>query len=220
MDRRERLSDFEAAVAVLIEAALVDMWTGMPGIVQSFNAELMTAEVQPAIQAQHQQQDGSWQNKNLPKLVDCPVQFAGGGNVSLTMPLKKGDEVWINIANRCIDAWWEQGGIQPQAEFRMHDLSDGFCFPRIWSKPNALKNVSTTTAQLRSDDGEAFVELDPAGHIVNIVAPGGIKITGDVTITGGVSATKNVVAGHGGVDQVGLQTHGHPALNTPPSAGS
>src|ERR1700735_500945 len=156
MDRRERVNDFEAAVTVMVKAALHDLWTGMPGIVQSFNAAAMTAEVQPAIQGREQAQDGTLTNKNLPLLVDCPVQFPSGGGVTLTMPLKQGDEVWINIANRCIDAWWSQGGIQSQAEVRMHDLSDGFVFPKIWSKPNVLSNVSTTTAQLRSDDGEAY----------------------------------------------------------------
>lgn len=220
MDRRERAGTFEAALQATIEGALVDLWTGMPGIVQSFNAEAMTAVVQPSIQGQNQNQDGTWKNVNLPLLVDCPVQFSGGGGVTLTMPLKQGDEVWVNFANRCIDAWWSQGGIQPQAEFRMHDLSDGFCFPKVWSKPNALSNVSTTTAQLRSDDGEAFVELDPTGHIVNIVAPGGIKITGPVTVTGTINATGDVIAGHGGADQVGLQTHNHPANGQPPTPGT
>jgi hypothetical protein len=220
MDNRERRGTLEAALAASIEGALVDLWTGMPGILQSFNVDAMTAVIQPAIQGQNQNKDGTWKNVNLPLLLDCPVQFPGGGGVTLTMPLKHGDEVWINFANRCIDAWWSQGGIQPQAEFRMHDLSDGFCFPKVWSKPNALANVSTTTAQLRSDDGEAFVELDPAGHIVNIVAPGGINITGPLTVTGAINATGNVIAGHAGADQVGLQTHKHAANNTPPTAGT
>jgi hypothetical protein len=204
MDRRERTNDLEAAIAVALKGALADLWTGMPGILQSFNAAAMTAVVQPAIQGQNQKQDGSWSNVNLPLLLDCPVQFSGGGGVSLTMPLKKGDEVWINFANRCIDAWWSQGGIQPQAEFRMHDLSDGFCFPKVWSKPNALSNVSTTKAQLRSDDGNTYVELDPTGHIVNIVAQAEINLTspviklaGGVVIDGVMSGT---VGGGGTID--------------------
>jgi protein gp138 len=219
MDRRERAGDFQAALRVALSDLQTDLWTGMPGIVQSFNAVAITAVVQPAIQAQVQKQDGSWSNVTMPLLLDCPVHFQSGGGATLTFPLKKGDEVWVSFANRCIDAWWSQGGVQPQAELRMHDLSDGFCFPKIWSKPNAIANISTTTAQLRSDDGQAYVELDPAGHIVNIVAPGGINITGPVAVTGAITATGNVTAGQGGADQASLQLHIHPANNTPPTPG-
>jgi phage gp45-like len=46
------------------------------------------------------------------------------------------------------------------------------------------------------------------------VVCGTLKITGDVHVTGAV------IAGYGGADQVGLQTHEHAANNTPPTAGT
>lgn len=229
-----------------LEAALrgwqAKIWTTLPGIIQSFDAAKLTAVVQPSVQAQVRDPAGNYSNVTLPQLLDCPVIFPAGGGCALTFPLAKGDEVLVIFASRCIDAWWQSGGVQPQAEIRAHDLSDGFCIPGCFSQPRVLANVSTTTAQLRSDDGAVGIELDPAGHIVNIVAPGGINIigpvhvTGDLAITGSITgsggsgtemviagdirATGNVTAGHGTADQVALQTHRHPGNNTPPTPGT
>jgi hypothetical protein len=60
------------------------------------------------------------------------------------------------------------------------------------SQPRKLAGVSTTHAQLRSDDGLAYVDLDPAGHVVKIKAPGGIVLDGDVRITGVTTADQDV----------------------------
>ena len=45
----------------------------------------------------------------------------------------------------------------------MHDLSDGFAVVGFRSKPRVLSNVSTTAAQLRTDDGSTFVEINASG---------------------------------------------------------
>lgn len=203
------------------------MHTTLPGIIESFDAAAMTAVVQPALKFQVRNEAGIWNWVTLPLLLDCPVHFPSGGGFTLTFPLAAGDEVLVHLAERCIDAWWQSGGVQPQAEFRMHDLSDGFVIPKVWSKPRALSGVSTTTTQLRSDDGSTYVEV-AGGQIVNVVAPTKIvletplvQVTGAIEVqnvnsvalpcqvTGEINATGNVVAGYGSGDQVGLQTHKH-----------
>jgi hypothetical protein len=61
------------------------------------------------------------------------------------------------------------------------------------------------------------------GAIVHLSASG-IGLTGNVahagnyTLTGNLSVTGSVIAGAGGADQVGLQSHRHPGNNTPPTA--
>lgn len=193
MDPRQRLGDPTTQQTMNGLGQQSQIWTALPGIIQSFNPEAMTAEVQPAIQGVlSDPKTGAATNANLPLLVDCPVHFPSAGGVSLTMPIAAGDECLIVFASRCIDAWWQQSGVQPPMVYRMHDLSDGFCLPGVKSKPRALATYSATTAQLRSDDGSTYVEIDPAGGIVNIVAPGGCNITtpelhvsGDITTGSG-----------------------------------
>lgn len=215
MDRRERLSIDGGAPLELILAALdndrAGLWTALPGIVQSFSAQAMTCVVQPAIQAQLRLPNGTFQLVTLKPLVDVPVIFPSGGGFTLTFPVKQGDECLVVFASRCIDGWWQSGGVQAPIEVRLHDLSDGFALVGPRSQPRVLSAISTTTTQLRSDDGAAYVEI-AGGHAVNIVAPGGVTITGNLHVTGAV------IAGFGSGDQVGLQTHTHSGVQ--PGAGS
>lgn len=235
------MGDLEVAIRAALGGFQANLWTALPGIIHSFNAAALTVEAQPSIQAQQRLPNGTWQTVNLPLCVDCPVIFPGGGGFYLTAPLASGDEGLIVFASRCIDAWWQQGGVQTQAELRMHDLSDGFFIPGAFSQPRVLPSVSTTSAQLRNQAGDTYVEI-AGGQIVNIVAPGGVKITGNVevtgtlkadeletgesglNITGNITATGSITAGQGGGDQVGLQTHEHPTAGTgapsPPTPGT
>lgn len=179
MDQRQRLGDPTTAMAMATRERQSQMWTALPGIIQSFDAEKMTCEVQPTIQGTlADPKTGEAKNVNLPLLVDCPVQFPSGGGVTLTLPIAADDECLIIFASRCIDAWWQNGGIQPPMVYRMHDLSDGFAIPGIWSQPRVLSGVSTSKAQLRSTDGLTMLELDPGSQRINLVAPGGVYING------------------------------------------
>ncbi len=162
------------AYAVGREAML---WTALPGIVQSFDPQTMTCEVQPAIQGKVQNEDGTVSVVNLPLLLDCPVVFPRGGGCSLTFPIKAGDECLVVFADRAIDFWWQSGGVQPPAETRMHDLSDGFVLVGPYSQPQVLSGVSTSAVQLRSDDGQAFFELNPQTHNFTLSTPGNFSAT-------------------------------------------
>lgn len=164
------------------------LWTSMPGIIQSFNAGAVTATVQIAIKGIVHTPDGNAQFVNMPLLVDVPVHFPRGGGCTLTFPVARGDECLVVFAARCVDGWWQSGGIQPPMEPRIHDLSDGFAFVGFFSQATKISGISTSTAQLRSNDGSTYVEVDPAGKIVNCVAPGGMKLTTPtVTITGTIA---------------------------------
>ncbi|QYY30231.1 hypothetical protein K2O51_22935 [Cupriavidus pinatubonensis] len=196
MDRRERVDDPEVALREAFDGLRAGIWTALPGIIQSFNDDAMTCEVQPTIKVPVRQIDGSIVTVALPLLVDCPVQFPSGGNCSLTFPVKLGDECLVVFASRCIDSWWQSGGVQEQAELRMHDLSDGFVLLGFRSKPRALTGISTSTTQLRNDAGDTYVDLDPAGKIVKVKAPGGITLDAPmVTMTGAIAVQNSGGAG-------------------------
>lgn len=200
------------------------MQTAMPGIIQSFNTDnpdSMTCTVQPAIQGQVRDEEGNITLVEYPLLVDCPVQFPAGGGCTLTFPVKAGDECLIVFASRCIDSWWQSGGIQNQAELRMHDLSDGFVLLGYRSKPRVIHGISTTSAQLRSDDGAAFVEVDAATHAINATTTGPMALTaplvtinGNLQLNGKMNSTGDVVAG-----TISLQNH-HTSGVTPGSGTS
>lgn len=194
MLQAERLDDDLEATKATLEGWQRKMWTAMPGIIQGPVAADGTVSVLPALKGRFRKPDGTEYEQAMPLLIFCPLVGYSGGGFGVTVPVAAGDECLVVFASRCIDGWWQSGGTQSLIDLRMHDLSDGFAIPGVRSKPKALTGWSPTTMQLRSDDGLTFIE----------VAPGGvINIKGDLRVTGAV------IAGYGGADQVGLQTHKH-----------
>lgn len=199
------------------------LWCAMPGIIQSTNIATngqITAVVQLAIAGVKQNPDGTVVSTPYPTLHDVPIIWQRGGNCTLTFPVAQGDECLVIFADRCIDQWWQNGGTDNyQAEVRLHDLSDGFAIVGPFSQKTQISNVSTTTVQLRSNDGQAYVELNPSGHIVNIVAPGGVNITGPVSVTGTIEATQNItsstdVKAGSGSSAISLVNHVHSGVQS------
>lgn len=216
MDRRERKGDLTVAVRAAIKADRADIWTALPGKIESYDAVKQTCSVQPTIRAQILSERGKWSDVKLPLLVDCPVVFSGGGDFTMTFPLVQDDEGLIVFSCRCIDAWYQSGGVQNQSDLRMHDLSDGFFIPRVRSQPNVLANVSTTAAQLRNVDGSHLIELGPDG----IRLKGPVAIEGNVTQTGALTATGEITAKQGSGTPVRLSTHLHPVTTAPGTTGA
>ncbi|MBK0706946.1 Gp138 family membrane-puncturing spike protein [Klebsiella pneumoniae] len=200
-----QLGSKEQADAQLAQAIMSAMRVSMPGIIQSFDPDAVTAVVQPAIKGAEQDESGAEVSVNLPLLVDVPVLFPRGGGCTLTFPVKAGDECLVIFADRCIDFWWQSGGIQEPVDERMHDLSDAFCIVGPQSQAKKIGGISTTAAQLRTDDGSAFIEV-AAGHDVTVKtsgkltasADGGTEITSpEIILNGNVTINGNLSQGMG-----------------------
>lgn len=186
IDPRERTKLWQEALLAAFKGLQTGLWTSLPGIIVDCDAADMTVTVQPSIQGKQRSPTGEFTDITITNCIKCPVLFPGGGGFLLTFPLVAGDEVILVFASRCIDSWWQNGGVQPQAEMHMHDLSDGFALPKLYSVPNAPAGVSTTTAQFRSLDGTLYIEL-ASGGVANIVAPGGLNITAPTVKINGVT---------------------------------
>ncbi|MED7790285.1 Gp138 family membrane-puncturing spike protein [Klebsiella aerogenes] len=190
---QETLSQLKKQVSSVLRVAL-------PGMVESFDAETVTATIQLGILGLS---DG--ESTALSVLNDVPVMFPRGGGCSLTFPVNKGDECLVIFADRSIDFWWQSGGIQEPVDDRMHDLSDAFCIVGPQSQAKKICGISTTSAQLRTDDGAAFIELS-SGHDVTVKTPGkltasadgGTEITSpEIILNGNVTINGNLSQGMG-----------------------
>lgn len=217
------------AMAEAFQGFQAGLWTAIPAVIKSFDPVKMSASAQPTIQAKIVDALGAARWVSLPLLVDCPVVFPGGGGFTLTFPLVDGDECLVVFASRCIDAWWQSGGVQVQSDTRLHDLSDGFVLAGVRSQPRVLTpSVVTTGIELRNDDQTAYIRIDDAetitvqtsgnitasadgdayveaGGDVVITAPtitlnGNLHVNGSTTISGGLTA--------GGKNVGGTHTHG------------
>lgn len=188
---QEQTGNLADTLAAVHDAISSQLRVALPGIVQSFDAQTVTCVVQPTIKGQIQQPDGSIASVNYPLLLDVPVVFPRGGGGTLTFPVRAGDECVVLFADRCIDFWFQNGGVQEAVDPRQHDLSDAFAFIGPQSQARKISHIHPDAVQLRSDDGSAYVELHPHTGAVKIVAPGGLefvtpeaRFSAKVTITG------------------------------------
>lgn len=219
------IGDQNQLLEQFFNAKQTGLWTALPAIVQEFDPETLTCVCQPTIKGRIKKPDGSIELVDMPLLLDCPVVFPHAGGCSLTFPVKQGDECLVVFSCRGIDFWWQQGGVQPPPEPRMHDLSDGFAILGVWSQVTKIARVNTSSVQLRSDDGQAFVEINPQSHNVNVNTNGNISaiasgsatlkaqsVTIDapqMTVTGKLTVNGDIVGN--GVD---LKTHTHSGVQT------
>ncbi len=167
----------QQAMKVLSDTIFSMLRVSLPGIIESYDPIANTCTVVPALKGAKPDEEGNLISETLPLLVDVPVVFPRGGGCSITFPVKAGDECLVVFSDRCIDFWWQSGGVQEPVDPRQHDLSDAFAFVGPMSQPNVISNISSTTLQMRTDDGAAYIELDPNSHAINLVAPGGVNVT-------------------------------------------
>ncbi|WP_427150976.1 Gp138 family membrane-puncturing spike protein [Klebsiella pneumoniae] len=205
-----QLGSKEQADAHLAQAIMSAMRVSIPGIIQSFDPDAVTAVIQPAIKGVEHDASGAEVSVNLPLLVDVPVIFPRGGGCTLTFPVKAGDECLVIFADRCIDFWWQNGGIQEPVDERMHDLSDAFCIVGPQSQAKKIGGISTSAVELRSDDGETKLSLNPASGAINGTAPGGFNLNGLKILSDGrlqlVDGSIVDKHTHGGVEPGGSST--------------
>lgn len=231
MDRRERANDLNLSILTAFMGLQGSIWTALPGFIVSFDPLKMVAKVQPTIMARAQDRFGAFSNVKLPILPDVPIIFPGGGGFVLTFPIKPGDECLVIIASRCIDSWWQSGGVQVQAELRMHDLSDGFAFVGPYSQPNVVPLISTQNVELRTRNHAGYVAITPDGAVivhgpsvdieasvshVNITAGSSVTITApsvtidspETTMSGNLTVAGTIDAA-GEVTGVGIELSNH-----------
>lgn len=205
MDPRERLNDPEEANRAALDGRQARIRTAIPGLVVSFDPVKSTVTVQPAIRGSVEGSDGESTSTNLPVLPDVPVCWPRGGGFALTFPIKPGDECQVIFNDRCMDAWWQSGGVGEPLEPRMHDLSDGMAHFAPSSMPKALQDVSTTSMQMRNEAGTAYIEITEAG-LINIVGTGLAMLTPTATHNG-----KNIGSTHVHINSGGTGNSGVPA---------
>lgn len=178
-DARELFRDDEEAFRAAWAGVRNHMFSSLPVIVAE-DSDGHTVKVQIAIK--QQVSDPTYDKATyepFPMLVDIPVRFASGGGCTFTHPIKKGDEGYVVFSSRNIDAWHQSGGVQQPAFNRYHSLSDGMAFePGIRSNPRKLNPApSTTSAQIRSDDGKHTVDLHPQNGVTLSVDNGKHTVT-------------------------------------------
>jgi hypothetical protein len=230
MEPSERYDDWMELLHVFIERHLSTVQTAFPVVITE-DSDGNNVTLQPTIKAKQTQRDGTTKDVEIPPLGTVPIQFAAGGGFTITHPIKKGDEGVAVYSSRAIDNWWKKGGLQSQAEQRRHHLSDPIYIPGVRNRPRQLggnpddpqraasgKPPSTTSLQIRSDDGSWYIEVAP-NNVINIVCKNmTITATEKVHIDSPlVECTGEIIAKQNGSTHVTLSQHEH--QNVQPGSG-
>lgn len=159
-----------------------DTGTAITGHVLAFDPATQLAQLQIGVAG-----EDSKGNQIKPEpIIECPVQFAGGGGWSVEHELNAGDEGIIIFSQRCLDAWIQTGGIAENPVARFHDKQDACFVPGARSKPNAIKGFQNNGIRLRNEDASVYhwlkndssiESVNPAGYI-KLLASGTVDING------------------------------------------
>lgn len=202
MKREEYIQDPSAVMSSALNSLQGKIWTAIPAIITSINYQKYTVSCKPAIKGQITDENQNVTKVDLPLLVDVPIVMPHAGNWVLSFPIKVNDECLVVFSSRCIDAWWQSGGVQNPMEDRMHDLSDGFAVLAPFSQPFAknYNEFSNNSFIIRDKEKNNFIELTDSGQRNDentsdcSIKVGGnmtINVSGNADITVGGSTTLN-----------------------------
>ena len=195
MDRREWLGDSQETFRASFRGEQAKLWTAIPAIVLDVNLERQTITAEGAIKGVLTNKDGSKTYVDPPVFINVPICFPRGGGYAITFPLRAGDEVLLVFSSRCIDGWWQSGGVQTPPDLRMHDLSDGFAIPGPTSIPNALSGVSSNSLRIMNEEATKYVEISESK--ITVESDGDIEVYGENVQVNGASVS---VVSSGDVD--------------------
>lgn len=132
------------------------------GIIQKFNAENQTAEIQ--LVDKIKSPTGQIITRSL--LVDCPVVVLRGGNASITFPIEKNDHCLVLFNDTDIDNWFSSGNVQEVNTSRKHDLNDGIALVGISHLGNVLEDYSIEAVEIKK--GNSKISAKEGGGEINV----------------------------------------------------
>lgn len=169
-----------------IRQELADARVAIPAFMtKDMDAATQTVTVQIAIQDRVRTPTGP-QWWDYPPIQYVPPMIYRGGGFSITLPLKKGTEGLLIFCDCCFDFWWKNGtnnapvadnstgtsegpsGSQRQIGMHRHEFWDCGFYPGLSSQPNILGNYSSSSMQIRSDDGDTIIDISESS--VNVTA--------------------------------------------------
>jgi Phage protein Gp138 N-terminal domain len=206
-------------IAQAFEARLAEVHVGMPGTVVSYNAARQTAVIQLALQRSYEDSTGTRQVETIAPLQDVPIVFQRGGGYFQSFPLAKGDPVWVQFAESCLDRYLGSGGaVVDPGDDRRHAVSDAVATPGCSPFAAAIKNAPTDRARLGKDGGPY---LDVTSSQVQCGGTAALTLTTELQqlltalsaflVSVATATTAVEIAGYAGTFTSALTTLGYPA---------
>ncbi len=172
---RSRELTADTALELSFMDAMIDKRTAMPGVIKKINVvdgALRSVDVQPATNLLLAKDQGLGNTPQpLPIISGVPVvlPYAQKEGLSITLPIKVGDECLLIIADRSIDNWQFNGGVQSPVETtvpRTHDLTDAICIPGLSNNVTEIEDYAFDAIEIRNKDKSICIRLNDSQIIL------------------------------------------------------
>lgn len=152
-----RSPTFDEVLANAVRSGLGEVHTNMPGRIVSYDADKQLCDVQPLVQQQVLQEDGTTASVSYPVLKNVPVIFPGANGFRITLPIVKDDEVSLCFTECSLEVWKANGGIVNPKDARRFHISDATATPGLHSNKAPWKKASKDAMTMGADSGPQVV---------------------------------------------------------------
>lgn len=157
----EEFDSLTAVIPFAVEQYIKGLWTGMPGIIEEYDAATRRAKVLPAIMGCDT--DGEMIRRK--PIVDVPVIAPSCGGYTISFCLMPGDAVWLAWSMRGITKFLKTYEEEPPSPLSsLLSATDAVAFPGFGPAPDV--SYSPTSAESHGlDSGISLQSADGATHI-------------------------------------------------------
>ena len=168
-DRTPELADI---IRQAIEDRLAEVHVMLPGRIDSYDANLQKADVEPMIRRLQKTVDGEI-NEALPVIPGVPVVFMRAGGFKITTPVNAGDRCMLVFCERSIETYQTGDGrrgdntaLITQSDpgtFEMHGLSDPVAIMGWYTDSEALSPAPHATDMVIGNESGGVIQIAPDG---------------------------------------------------------
>jgi hypothetical protein len=191
----------------------------LPGRIKSYSASTRKAEVEPLVKERYA--DGTV--LTLPVITGVPVVMPATSSSGLILPVGDGDPCLILFAQRSIDRWLTNGGVQESADKRMHAMSDAIAIVGLFPFSDSPETADAADGVKLHNDGEVVVAS--SGDEVRLesgtsATKATLKTQADAKIALGTSAVEVLDEVTKAFDEIAIGLAAIPSPNTQTLASS
>ena len=221
-----------ASILDLLTRFKREIYTALPGLVESYDAATRRATVQPALRLVLADSEES-EVRQAP-VMNVPVLLPSAGGYTVSLPIGPGEPVMLIVAQRDLTRWKEsyaESTPGPGIMVARDAVAIAGFGPRSYTPANS------GGIALQSDDGRRYIRIQSDGTIaaanesgaafvlkssgeIDFDAPSGVVFNGSMLIDGAIVATGDIgTSGQVTAAGVRLSTHRHLKEHVPPVPG-
>lgn len=136
-------------------------------------------------------QNADIQIDGFPKISGVPVSFIFGGDFSIQVPVKEGDDCIVLFCDTDLDNWVEGKGGNPVFSGDKHGLNGAIALVGISNLKTQISDYITDGVRVKYK--ETILDLKDSG----ITSNKNVSITGNLSVSGDIVATGKIEAGNG-----------------------